>query len=225
MIKFDVKNRWTDKVQFTAEINAAEDSSQSLKLRLAVKWAVSHGADLSEANLYEADLYEADLRGANLRGANLRGANLNSADLREAYLRGANLYGANLYGADLSEAYLYGANLSGANLSGADLRGAYLRGANLRGADLRGAHLRGANLRGADLRGADLIDAGQDTKGYRFIAYKYNGEVIVTVGCRTFTLKEAKAHWEKQHLDKPELHAECNAKIKLIATVAKAKGW
>jgi hypothetical protein len=145
-MKFDVLNRWSGKVQFTAEIYCAEDTSISFKLGLAVKWAIRSGADLCGANLGEANLSGADLRGANLRRANLRGANLG-----EANLSGADLSEANLSGADLREADLCGAGLRRANLSGADLRGANLSGADLSGADLRVADLSRAGLRVADL--------------------------------------------------------------------------
>jgi hypothetical protein len=134
MIKFDVLNRWTGEVQFTAEIDCDESASLRLKMGLSVKWARDSGADL--------------------RGAVLSGAVLSSAVLRDADLRGADLSSANLSGADLS-----GAVLSGAYLRGADLSGAVLSGAYLRGADLRDAVLRGADLRDADLRDAVLRDA------------------------------------------------------------------
>ena len=123
-MKFEIKSRWTGEVQFTAEIEADENTSTSMKIRLAVIWAREN----------RADLYGANLSGANLSGANLYGANLSGANLYRANLSGANLYGANLSGANL-----YGANLSGANLSGANLYGANLSGANLSGANLYGA--------------------------------------------------------------------------------------
>ena len=129
--RFEVRNRFTNAVQFTAEIVCEPDAAMSVKMGLAVKWGIKNGADLrwadlSGANLSGADLRWADLRWADLSGANLSGANLRWADLREATLRGANLRGANLRWADLS-----GANLRGADLSGADLRGANLRGASI----------------------------------------------------------------------------------------------
>ena len=126
-MKFDILNRWSGKIQFTAEIECADDAPPSIKLGLAVKIADLHGATLSGANLCGADLSGADLSGVNLSCANLSGANLVDADLR----------GADLSGADLS-----GANLVGANLVGADLRGVDLSGANLGGANLSGANLR-----------------------------------------------------------------------------------
>ncbi len=111
-MKFEVKNRWTGDVQFTAEIDCSEENTPySIKLGLAVKWGVKNDADLSDAYLSGADLSDADLRGAYLS---------------DAYLRDADLRGADLSGADLRGAYL-----SGADLSDADLRGAYLSGANL----------------------------------------------------------------------------------------------
>jgi hypothetical protein len=124
-MKFEVRNRWSGEAQFIAEIECKDDAPTSFKLGLAVKWAVSSGANLYGANLYGADLSGADLSRANLSRANLYGADLSGADLSRANLSGANLYGANLYGANLSRA-----NLSGADLSGADLSRANLSGAN-----------------------------------------------------------------------------------------------
>jgi len=111
-MQFEIKNRFTGDVQFTAEIECAADASYGLKLGLAVRVAVKSCANLSDANLSDAYLSVAYLRGANLSDANLRGA-----DLRGANLSGADLRGANLSGAYLSGAYLSGAYLSGAYLS------------------------------------------------------------------------------------------------------------
>ena len=106
-IKQEIRNRWTNAVQFTADITCAPDATIGVRIGLAVKWARQNGAYL--------------------RSAYLRSADLSSADLSDADLYGANLSGANLYGANLSDANLSGANLRGANLSGANLSGANLR--------------------------------------------------------------------------------------------------
>jgi hypothetical protein len=125
LLKFNVLNRFTGAVQFVAEIECDDDAPTSIKLGLAVKWAVKSGANLSGADLSGAYLSCANLRGAYLSCANLRGANLSCA-----YLSGANLSGANLSGA----------YLSGADLSGADLSGAYLK--DIKNADLAIARTR-----------------------------------------------------------------------------------
>ena len=52
-IKFDVINRWSGKVQFTADIDCDENASSSVKLGLAVRWAVKARADLADANLVD----------------------------------------------------------------------------------------------------------------------------------------------------------------------------
>ncbi|MDF2382452.1 pentapeptide repeat-containing protein [Nostoc ellipsosporum NOK] len=129
--KFEVRNRWTNAIQFTAEITCAPDATIGVKLGLAIRWAArrGNGADLSGADLRGADLSDADLSDADLRGADLRGADLRGADLRGAVLRGAVLSDADLSDADLRGAVLRGAVLRGAVLSDADLRGAVLRGA------------------------------------------------------------------------------------------------
>ncbi|QIG68681.1 pentapeptide repeat-containing protein [Rhizobium phage RHph_TM3_3_14B] len=141
MMNFDILNRFTGEVQVTAEIDCDATAIPSVKLGLAVKWAIKEKKDLYGANLYGADLRSANLRSANLRSADLRSANLYGADLRSADLRSANLGSADLYGANLRSANLYGANLGSADLYGANLYGADLYGANLYGADLYGADL------------------------------------------------------------------------------------
>jgi len=98
LLKFDVLNRFTSAVQFTAEIDCKPDELPSVKIGLAVKWAIKARANLAGANL--AGAY---LAGAYLAGANLAGAYLAGADLAGAYLAGANLAGANLAGAKGSE--------------------------------------------------------------------------------------------------------------------------
>ncbi len=132
-MKFDIRNRWSGSVQFTAEIACAEDALHGIKVGLAVRWARDNRAVLS---------------GAVLRGADLSGAVLRDAVLSDAVLRDAVLSDADLSGAVLSDADLSGADLSGADLSGADLSGAVLRDADLSGADLSGAVLRDGQLAG-----------------------------------------------------------------------------
>ena len=68
---YKIINRFTGEVQFTAEIECAPDASPSIKLGLAVKFAIKSRADLSGADLSRADLSEANLSGADLSGANL----------------------------------------------------------------------------------------------------------------------------------------------------------
>ena len=113
-MKFEVKNRWTQAVQFVAEITCDETDSVAVKVGLSVKWAIGANADLRSADLSGAVLSGADLRSADLRSADLSGADLRSADLSGAVLRSADLSGA-----DLSGAVLSGADLSGAK--GAEL--------------------------------------------------------------------------------------------------------
>jgi Uncharacterized low-complexity proteins len=106
MLKFDIHNRFTGAVQFTAKIDCPADAPRWRKLGLAVQWAIKARADLVEADLADANLVNADLVGANLARANLTRANLVNADLVEADLANANLAYANLVGANLARANL-----------------------------------------------------------------------------------------------------------------------
>ena len=69
-MKYDIKNRFSGHVLFTAELGAEYESKpQSAQIGVAVKFAYKAGANLSDADLWGADLRDANLRGANLRGA------------------------------------------------------------------------------------------------------------------------------------------------------------
>ena len=188
--KFEIKHRFTDRVLFTAGLDAKyEREPRSIQIGAAVKIARQRGANLREANLWGADLREANLREANLWGADLWEANLRGANLREANLREANLWGANLWGANLREANLREANLWGANL----------REANLREANLWEANLWGADLRGANGIAGRVIDGGLRSDGYRFLLTRTDpGAWRVKAGCRNFTLTEAREHWGRR---------------------------
>jgi hypothetical protein len=67
--KLEIRNRWTNRVQFTAEVTCAPDATIGVKIGLAVRWARRNDADLSGAVLRGAVLRGADLRGADLSGA------------------------------------------------------------------------------------------------------------------------------------------------------------
>ena len=83
MIKFEIRNRFTGNIQFTAEIDCSDDEKESIKLGLAVKWAFKNSVDLIGANLERANLIGANLERANLEGANLEGVNLEGVNLED----------------------------------------------------------------------------------------------------------------------------------------------
>jgi len=171
MLSFEVTNRFSGATQFTAKIDFAEDAPRSIKLGLAVVWAIKTRVNLSEANL--------------------SGADLSLADLSEAYLSLADLRGADLSRADLSGAYL-----SGADLRGADLRGAYLGGANLRGADLRGAKCQFGVLAGS----RPIIQIGPiGSEGGTVEAYHVDTGCFARRGSFSGSLDDFAAAVEKTH--------------------------
>jgi hypothetical protein len=179
-MKFEIKNRYSGEVQFTADIECDEGEFKTTKIGLAVKWAIKVGADLAGA----------DLEGANLKGANLANADLKGANLANANLKGANLEGANLEGANLTRAKLTDADLTDAYLANAYLANAYLANAYLANADLTDAYLANAYL-----AGVFLIDGGQRSDGYRFIGWIKDDVLQIRAGCRNFSITEARQHW------------------------------
>ena len=205
MTKFDILNRFSGAIQFTAEIDCSDDTPLSTKLWRAVKWGVTNKSDLSWANL---------------SWANLSWANLSRVDLAGADLSGADLSGADLSGANLSWANLSRVDLAGADLSGADLSGADLSGANLSRVDLAGANLSGANLSRAGLR---VIGGRSD--GHQFYLHKMpEGPPMLRAGCRFFTLAAARAHWTARRAG-TLLGDESLALCDHAERMAKIAGW
>ena len=214
-MKFEVRNRYSDKVQFVAEIDCPEGEQLSVKLGLAVKWAIKNKVNLSGANLSDADLSRAYLSGADLSRADLSGAHLSRADLSRADLSRAYLSCANLSRADLS-----GADLSGADLSGADLSGAYLSSA-----DLSRANLSSAYLSGADLGSQWIIQGGHRSDGWPFFLQRLTNdkEPIIKAGCRYFTIAEAQTHWEMTRGNTP-LGKETRAIVRAMVDTMHIRG-
>jgi hypothetical protein len=158
-MKHGILNRWSGKVQFTAEINCAEDAPLGIKIGLSVKWARRTRAVLTDANLTGAVLTDADLTRAVLTRAVLTRAVLTRADLTDADLTRAVLTRAVLTRAVLTRAVLTRADLTDADLTRAVLTDANLTGAVLTDADLTGADLTRAVLTRAVLTRAVLTDA------------------------------------------------------------------
>lgn len=75
-MQFNIHNRFTGAVQFTAEIDCDGAELTSVKIGLAVKWAILVGASLVGASLDGARLVGARLDRARLVGASLVGARL-----------------------------------------------------------------------------------------------------------------------------------------------------
>jgi len=189
MIKFDILNRFSDDVQFTAEIDCKETDLHEIKIGLAVRWAIKNGTNLYGASLDGANLVRANLDGANLDGAKLDGANLYGASLVRANLEGASLVRANLEGASLVRASLVRASLDGASLDGANLVRANLYGASLDGANLDGANLYGASLVRANLEGANGINDYIKCIQIETYPITYTSDVL-QIGCERHLISE-----------------------------------
>ena len=101
-IKFGIKNRFTNEVMNTTEIDCDASTSQSIKLGLAVKWVIKNGGDLRGCDLSNSDMRGCDLRYCNLRGCDISNSDLSNSDISNSDLRGCDLINCNLRGCDLS---------------------------------------------------------------------------------------------------------------------------
>ncbi len=86
-MKVEIKSRLDNSILYAADVEADENTPNSILLRLAVLAALEAKANLCSANLCYADLSYANLSSANLSYANLRSADLSYANLSSADLR------------------------------------------------------------------------------------------------------------------------------------------
>ena len=66
-MKYNILNRYTNEILFTAEINCDENKRDSIKKRFAVKWAVENNISLENADLKGADLYLSSVNNFNFK--------------------------------------------------------------------------------------------------------------------------------------------------------------
>ncbi|NTG07200.1 pentapeptide repeat-containing protein [Rhizobium rhizogenes] len=225
-MKIEIKSRWDDTVLYTAEVEADENTPNSILLRLAVLAAMEAKANLSSADLRSADLSSANLSYANLSYANLSYADLSYADLRSAdlssaNLRSANLSYANLSYADLSYADLRSADLSSANLSYANLSYADLSSANLSYANLSYANLSYANLSYADLSYADLSSANLSYANLSYANLRsFKADLWMTLTQNRHEVPALVAALRDGRVDGSTYEGDCAC---LVGTIANAK--
>jgi len=177
------------------------DGELRSKLEAHRQWLSGRGGERFE--LFRYDLRDSDLSGCNLRDSDLSGCNLHGCNLRDSDLRYCNLHGCNLRDSDLRYCNLHGCNLHGCNLRYCNLHGCNLRDSDLRYCNLHGCNLRGCDLRGCDLRYCNLrgciglvLLPACDLRGYSFPhAVLCGNEWRVRVGCRDFSIADAREHW------------------------------
>ena len=62
--------------------------------------------------------------------------------------------------------------------------------------------------------------AGRDDRGYEMIGYKARGKLIVTMGCRTFTIRQARDHWGAPGYSSPARARDIIAKLDYLEAVS-----
>lgn len=69
---------------------------------------------------------------------------------------------------------------------------------------------------------SNIIDIGCSSRGYRWIAVKYDDGLRIKAGCRWFTQDEATAHWYGQDSYQRK---ESKIRMNTILQLATLKGW
>lgn len=117
-MKFEVKHRFLDTINFTADIDCDKDQPESKKLGWAIQWAIDNNVNMERSNFDNVDLERADLLFVNFWGCSFKNAFLRSADFQKS-----DLACSTFENADLRNASFQDVNLNNVFLLGADMRG------------------------------------------------------------------------------------------------------
>lgn len=153
--------------------------------------------------------------------------------LRALHDSGLDLSGLDLSGWRVRYEHIPGWTITDGNLSGLNLEYGSLDRCKLHNCSMRGARLRGCIVQGAIIVSPDVIDAGTDSRGWRFLGVraKPNRQLStygwsVVAGCRELNPDKALQHWGGQtHRGSRALGVECLSKVLHIQKVAEARGW
>ena len=91
-------------------------------------------------------------------------------------------------------------------------------------ANLSEADLSRANLSEANLSRANLINGGMRSDGYRFLAIRDDENIVISAGCRRFSIPDARAHWQATRAG-TRLGDESLALVDHLERMAKIAGW
>ena len=86
MIYYEIIERWTKAVKFTAKIDCDEDAPDAYKKRLAISWAIDNTVDFTDTDLRGANLSFMDFESADFTYVDLRCADLSGSDFRRCKL-------------------------------------------------------------------------------------------------------------------------------------------
>jgi hypothetical protein len=71
-----------------------------------------------------------------------------------------------------------------------------------------------------------IISAGRDPRGYEVLGFLHNERLMITAGCRTFSLVQARLHWDCENGYPDEVRARAfQRKLDYIAAEASSRGW
>lgn len=88
----------------------------------------------------------------------------------------------------------------------------------------KAANLGGAYLRGANLGGTLVSDIGQRSDGHQFFMQSRDDGPWISVGCRYFSLADARKHWTETRGGTP-LGDETNLMLDHAERIARHRGW
>ena len=120
MTKYQIKDRFTGEVAFTAQIKCSKHAPDGVKKGLALYWALTHQCDLTSLDFSGGSFRYSKPRNWDFSTIDLSHCDFRDADFQNADLWRVNFTGCDFRGADFTRARLNYANLTDAKLAGAN---------------------------------------------------------------------------------------------------------
>jgi hypothetical protein len=164
MEKFDVLNRWTGKVQFTAEIETTPDMARGWKLRLAVAWALANSMPVKSAMLDGADFTDYICpSGSRFDGSSFVDSSFDGSSFVGSSFVGSSFVGSSFVGSSFDDSSFDGSSFVGSSFDGSSFVGSSFVGSSFDGSSFVGSSFVGSSFDDSSFDGecdakADFIE-------------------------------------------------------------------
>ena len=159
--KFNVHNRWTGEVAFTAEIEVTSDMSRGWQLRLAVVWALANSVPCTDLNLNGADFTGWKCpEGSRFVCSRFDGSSFDGSRFDGSSFDGSRFVGSSFVGSSFVGSSFDGSRFVGSSFDGSSFVGSSFVGSSFDGSRFVGSSFDGSSFVGSSFDGEG--DAKQD---------------------------------------------------------------
>ena len=238
--KFNVHNRWTGEVAFTAEIEVTSDMSRGWQLRLAVVWALANSVPCTDLNLNGADFTGWKCpEGSRFVRSSFIGSHFDGSRFVRSSFIGSHFVGSHFDGSSFDGSHFDGSSFDGSRFDGSRFIGSHFVGSHFDGSRFVGSHFDGSRFDGSRFDGSHFVGShfvrssfiGSRFDGSRFIGSHFDGSRFVRssfigshfVGSHFDGSRFVGSHFDGSRFDGSRFDGEGDAKQDFLSIISDAR--